>query len=246
MSRCPSELALETYLFAPGPGEVETHLAACAACKARVAEMQRQGDEFLQFVYPRTVEAVEKAVEASRNPWRRVFAVLVPAGGLAAVAAMALLLTPEPPSSYLGAKGAAMALQAWTGDPAGAREVLDGASVPAASALRFRVVTSRRCSLWIVSVDGTGSVSRIFPAQGEPAVVEPGAGPLPGGAELDGVGGPERLYAVCTPEPVALSDVESAARAAAAGGPEAVRRSPSLAGLPPGATQSSLLVEKVP
>ncbi len=246
MSRCPSELGLETYLFAPGPGDVETHLAGCASCRERVAEMQRQGEDFRQFVYPRTVAAVEEAVRADRDPWRRMIAVLVPAGGLAAIAAMALLLVPAPPSSYLGAKGSAMSLQAWAGEPAGAREVADGAAVPAASPIRFRVVTSRACHLWIVSVDGTGSVSRIFPPQGEPALVQPGAGALPGGAVLDGLGGPERLYAVCSPVPVALADVESAARAAGAGGPESVRRAATLAGMPEGVTQSSLLIEKVP
>ncbi len=54
---------------------------------------------------------------------------LVPAGGMAAAAAAILLVSPEPPSGYLGAKGTPLAMRVWVGDAEGAREVADGGAV---------------------------------------------------------------------------------------------------------------------
>jgi hypothetical protein len=245
VSRCPSELALEQYLFAPAVGDVSRHLEACAACRSRVAEMRRQGEEFERFVFPRTVDAVE---QAARRPRRgvRLLAWLVPAGGLAVAAVAFLLHAPAPDEGYLGVKGSPMALRVWAGGESGAQEIADGGRVPAGAALRFQVTSARPCALWIVSVDASGAVSRIYPAQGDAARVTPPSATLPGGAVLDGTPGPERLYAVCSDPAVPIAAVESAARLAAGGGAEAVRRAPVLAGLPAGATQASLLLEKSP
>ena len=58
--------------------------------------------------------------------------------------------------------------------------------------------------------------------------------------------GPERIYAVCSEEAVPLEQVERSIRGAIADGPDAVRRGPSLRGLPAGAAQATMLVEKLP
>jgi hypothetical protein len=70
----------------------------------------------------------------------------------------------------------------------------------------------------VVSVDGQGEVSRLYPPSGEAAQVPATAQALPGGATLDGLGGPERVLALCTPAPVAYGAVEAAARGGAPAG----------------------------
>jgi hypothetical protein len=69
---------------------------------------------------------------------------------------------------------------------------------------------------------------------------------VPGGALLDGQPGPERIYAVCAPQPIPWNDVKQAAAASASGGAERVRAARNIAGLPGAVTQASLLVEKRP
>jgi hypothetical protein len=70
---------------------------------------------------------------------------------------------------------------------------------------------------------------------------------VPGGAVLDGRGGPERFFAICGcgDEPIRFPDV---LRAAGAVGPgeERVREVRVLPGLPSDALQASFLVEKRP
>jgi hypothetical protein len=247
MNRCPSELMLEEHLLDPSRSGLARHVAACAPCGARLARMEREGEEFRRFVFPRTVDAVTAAATAPRRPrWSRWLAVALPAGGLAAAAAAMLLVVPQPPSDYLGAKGAPLSLQVWVGGDAGARAVADGGAVPAAAALRFQVRAARPCRLWLLSVDGRGEVSRLYPPRGDTGADMQTGGTLPGGAVLDGLSGPERLFAVCSPGPLPLDELERAARAAASGGDEALRRASRLTGLPEGSAQATLLLEKGP
>ena len=240
MSRCPSDLQLEDHLLRGEASPLAGHVAGCAACGARLEEMRRLGDEFRREVYPRTVDAVAGA--ARRRTWR--WLLLVPAPALAA-AAIAFLLVPRgPPEDYVGIKGGDLALSVFAEAPRGARALADGAQVPASAALRFQVRPAAPCRLWLVSVDAGGAVSRLYPPSGEAPVV--GAGPLPGGAVLDGRPGPERIFAVCSPGGVAFEAVERAARTAAAGGETAVRGASRLPGLPRDVLQATLLLEKRP
>jgi hypothetical protein len=244
-ARCPSDLALEAHLLAPGRSEAAPHLDVCDRCRARVARMQAEGEEFRRFVFPATVEAVESA--AGRRRPRLAF-VFGPVGALAAMAAALLVFVrtqaPDgPDTGYVGAKGGGVGLAAFVNGEGGARPLEDGAVVPAAAALRFRVSPAAECFLWILSVDAKGQVSRIYPPKGVPP--EPrGAGTVPGGAVLDGEGGPERLFAVCAPPAMGWGEIKAAAPAAT--GPEAVREARALGGPLAGAHQSTLLLEKRP
>lgn len=245
MSHCASELALELHLHNPARSRVAQHLTACPGCRERLAQMEAEGEHFRRFIFPRTVDRIVAAWEGHRSRWRTWMAALLPAGAVAAAAAL-MLVAPVPPDDYVGAKGTPFSVQAWRATAEGARPVADGDRVPASSVLRFKVALGTPCHLWMVSVDGRGEVSRLYPAEGkEPAPLAGGANPLPGGVALDGVAGPERLYAVCSPEPLALSAVEGAARAAA-GEPGALQAGGPLRGLPAGTIQATLLVEKVP
>ena len=238
---CPSDLRLELHLLDARGAGLTPHLEGCADCQARLHRMEAEGDHFQRFVFPATVDAVvEAARPARRANW---FAAFVPAAA-AAAAGLLIFLSPAPPEDYVGLKGDALGLTVFVGAPDGARAVADGASIPAASALRFQVRSAMPCRLWIVSVDAGGQVSRLYPPWGDEGAEAGSAGPLPGGAVLDGRPGPERVFAVCTPQPLRLHELEAAGRAVASGGGDGVRRARQLDGLPAGALQASLLLEK--
>lgn len=67
---------------------------------------------------------------------------------------------------------------------------------------------------------------------------------LPAVAALDGRPGPQRIFAVCTKSPVPWNTVKTAAAEKLGSGAAAVRSYRSIPGLPPGASQTTLLVEK--
>lgn len=239
---CPSDLALEAYLLSPERSKVAPHLDACEDCRGRVARMQEEGDEFRQYVFPATVGAIEEAVRPRRR-WSLLFA---PLGALVAAAAALLVVVPAGPHGpgpdYVGTKGLGFA--AFVNGVDGAHVVEDGAVVPASGELRFTLDPSGPCHLWIVSVDAKGEVSRLYPPEGAASGART-AGPIPGGAVLDGQPGPERLFAVCAGEKASWYDVSRAA-STAKGGPDAVRRAHALGAPLANAPQSTLLLEKRP
>lgn len=246
-ARCPSDLKLEGFLLDPGSSPVKPHVEGCARCAARLAEMRRQGDEFMQYVFPATVETIEAA--ATGKPAWSLARWFAPVPALAAAAAILLVARPEaPPEDYLAAKGGntiglAVFLQKGPGE---ARSARDGEVVPATASVRFKVRPSRPCRLWVVSVDAAGQVSRLFPQEGEGGFELQKISVLPGGAVLDGQAGPERFLALCTPVAVPYSRVEAAARTAMAGGAVNVRSVRTVPGMPAGTTQDSVLLEKKP
>ena len=65
--RCPSDLALEQYLFEQKSGPWAHHVDACAVCRTRVATMEQEGREFLERVYPSTVGKVQDAARVQRR-----------------------------------------------------------------------------------------------------------------------------------------------------------------------------------
>jgi hypothetical protein len=191
------------------------------------------------------VERVEDAAE--RRPLRRRLLVLLPAPLLlAAAAALLLVVRPlSPTGGYLGVKGGGgVGLTVFSPGKETVRILADGAEVPARTALRFRVRLSEPCRLVLLSVDGAGAVSRLDGGGSMGVPLTAGLHDLPGGVELDGQPGPERLYAVCLPDTQAIPAVEEAARAVATRGAEGVRRAGPLPGLPAEATQVTQLLEK--
>jgi hypothetical protein len=205
--------------------------------------MEREGEDFRRFVLPATLDAVvEKNAPRRRSPWLWLLAA---APAAAAIALFISLRPGEPPEGYTGEKGG-MSLVAYVNAPDGAKTVRDGEAVRPSAALRFAVGASGSCNLWIISVDETGQVSRIYPAEGSAsAKVSGNRVTLPGGAVLDGRTGLERFYGVCTPEPVAYEKVVQCVREAVHTGAD-VRKGPALSGLPKGSRQASVLVEKRP
>ncbi len=241
--RCPSDLALEAYLLEPERSPLVSHLGACEACRARIARMNEEGEEFRRFVFPATIDAVEAAARPRRWRWPYL---LAPGFAAAAVAIALLVRPPGPADDYLGVKGRDLTLSVFVNAAEGARAVPDGAAVPAASQLRFQVRPAGDCWLWILSVDEAGTISRLYPPEGV-APDRRAPGPVPGGAVLDGLAGPERIYAVCAPdEKMTWGEVKGAAEAVATGGAGRVRTARELGGSLSAARQASLLLEKRP
>jgi len=245
----PSELVLERHLLDPAASPARGHVESCQRCGARLAEMKRQGEEFLQFVFPATVEKVEAAAEeASRRfSWVQIFA---PISALAAGAA-ALFLLVQPahdgfPPGYDGIKGSGgLGLSVFVNRVDGVHCAVEGEPVVPSAQIRFRVdVTRNPCHLWIVSVDATGQVSRLFPTTGDGGAAVATRYEIPGGAVLDGKPGPERVFAICSLQPVYYAAVERAVQAATARGEPAVRAVRVVPGLPEGTAQASVLLEK--
>jgi hypothetical protein len=242
VNRCPSDLELERHLLGDGTA-VTAHLGVCASCAARLEEMKREGEVFQREVFPVTVDAVvaRSRPNVVRLP-RRWSLIVAPLS--AAAAAAILFLAVRPPPGYVGLKGDGLGLAVYVQTAYGAHAARDGEAVAAAANVRFQVRPARACRLWIVSIDASGEVSRLFPAAGDAAGELGSAATLPGGARLDGRAGPERLYAVCSPRPLPYEEVERAVRAAAAGGEAAVRAARALPGLPSEAAQATVLLEK--
>lgn len=235
---CPDDVTLERLALGLASEEERAHPSGCEACRQRLAEMAAQGEDFHRFVFPRTVDAVVAAHATTRRArWLRWS---LPVAAATTAAALMVLRAPAPPDDYLGVKGAALGLAVYTLDDTGAPMRLeDGARVPATAALRFRVSPTWPCHLWLISVDGEGTVSRLFPPTGEAALVAADT-TLPGGATLDGLAGPERLLAVCTGAATPYGEVAEAARRAV------VPRLHDTSRLPIEGLQDSLLLEKAP
>jgi hypothetical protein len=225
MSSHPSDLKLERHLLDPARSPVAGHVADCERCRARLAEMEEQGESFRRFVYPATLENVTRR---RFRPLRALW-LLAPAAGLATVL---LIARPGPTSDYIGTKGGTLTMTAYAALPSGPRTLADGDSVPASASLRFRVRTAQPCALALISVDAAGQVSRLYAQEVRGDIA------LPGGIHLDGKAGPERFFAVCNP--AGYDAVEQAARRI--GGE--VRQNRALPGVQ--GPQTSLLIEKTP
>jgi hypothetical protein len=239
VNRHPSALALEAYLLDRASAPQAAHIASCTHCQERVAKMEKEGEHFRQFVLPATLDAVVAANTRRSKKW-----VLWLVGPLvAATAAILVTVRPDPPPTGEQVKGSTLGLTAYMGTPGGAEVLRDGEVVRASASLRFKVNPAGTCRFWLVSVDESINISRIYPPQGEGGAQLSEAGALPGGAVLDGRPGLERFYAVCTRKPLAYADLEKAVRSAIQAAP-AVKSGPPLLGLPRDARQASLLVDK--
>jgi hypothetical protein len=235
---CLDDVALEKVLLDAPAADDAQHLAGCASCTARLEAMRAEDRAFKQFVYPATVDAV--LAGALARPWWRSWPALVLPLAVAAGVALLVRTPVEAPADYVGLKGRSVGLAVFSLDSAGAPVRLDdGARLAADASLRFQVRPDAPCFLWVVSVDPQGEVSRLFPAVGESSRVA-GDTTLPGGATLDGQSGPERVFAVCTPAPLAFDAIRDAVRVTSADAVRA-RRQLELDG-----AQGTLLLEKMP
>lgn len=240
---CPSDLDLE-LLLAKAPAQVQAHGAhaeGCASCKERLAWADDAGRHFLAAPFARTREAVVERAVGGRRPWLD-WRAWVPALSLAAAVLLAVVFVPSGPGpDYVGRKGggAALGLEVWRGVDGRGERVASGAQVHPGDGLRFSVLGGAR-RVWVFTVDARGNVSLLTPAPG--AVPAEPSGVLPGGAVLDDVLGPERVFAVDAEAVPTFEALEALVRRTYGADPATIR---SVETLPLQGLQDSVLLEKV-
>jgi hypothetical protein len=239
-TRCPSDLRLEAHLLDPEKSGLARHVDGCEACRVRLERMNAEAADFNQYVYPATVEAVvAAAAPRSGLGW---FAAFLPAAA-ACAAALLFLVKPVPPEGFLAARGEVLSLEVFTESPEGARQLVNGELLAEGAPLRFRVKTTVPCRVRIVSADCEGHVVVLYPAPGEDSPLVSGTTVLPAAAKLGGDEGPERIFALCSREPLPMLALAASLTDQAAGDDDRVRRANRLSGLPAGTLQATLLVE---
>ena len=239
-TRCPSDLRLEAHLLDPERSGLAQHVGGCDSCRVRLERMNAEADDFNQYVFPATVEAV--VASAAPRPGLGWFAAFLPAAA-ACAAALLFLVRPVPPEGFLAARGEVLSLEVFTESPEGARQLVNGELLAEGAPLRFRVKTTVPCRVQVVSADCEGHVVVLYPPPGEDSPLVSGTTVLPTGAKLGGDEGPERIFALCSREPLPMLALAASLTDQAAGDDDRVRRANRLSGLPPGTLQATLLVE---
>jgi hypothetical protein len=206
---------------------VDAHLAACAACKARVRALDDEQRRFEQEIsFDRFAAGVERAARGPvASPRRRaparvwIFSTL----GTAGLAAAALVLTFAPlhdknrtPAGNRIKGGAGVTVR--VAGAAGQRTARIDAAEPLAPGERLRIgyQAGGHRYLLSLSIDQQGTVTPLYPEQGVSLPVPGGAENstryLPDSLELTGAG-VERIIVVLSDQPI---DVEAARRSARA------------------------------
>jgi hypothetical protein len=244
---CPSDLVLDRFLAGELTGAerepIVAHLAACAACAARRAELEQDRDRFPNEVFVSGLAARSLRTARSRKPlvWGGLSA-------LAAAAAVAFLVLPTPD----GPPDAGPAIRSKGGDSlavfasrGGAVEpLLPGDPLAPGDAIRFEVAAPTRSWVLVLGLDAAGVVTAYAAGDGEGVPLAAGAATvLPGSIVLDETGGAERLVALFCDHPVRAGDAVRAGERALArvgGDPTA-----ALQVEVPGCRQASLPFRKV-
>lgn len=223
---CLSDLRLDELLA----GELEqqqrqpatAHLGGCPACSDRLAELERDRDDYRA-----------RSVARPGRPLRRSLGVGVGIATAAACAAILLLgIRPQTPTTR--SKGSArLGFFITHGDQV--RPGGPGEKVQPGDMLSFTLSTDTRVYVAVLSRDGAGRASVYFPAGPITEATGPGRDVLlPLATVLDGTLGAERLYGLVCDRPVALEPL----RRALAGS--------STLPVPPGCTVDETALEKVP
>jgi hypothetical protein len=223
----------------------QSHLASCVRCRRDADAARVAREQFLRDLLPRTVGAVRAARQ--RRRWRLAAWFGGPAL-LAAAAAIAIVWTPPPRAvadGDLRIKGGP-AFEVYAERGGRVIPVRDGTELAAGDRIRFAVVAGELEYLIVASVDGVGKVSVYHPFDGDhSAPIRRGARvELPGSVVLDDAPGPERIYALFSPRPLAAREVHARLAPIAAGGADAIRAATAVdvAGI---AAQATVVVEKV-
>ncbi|MFP2908469.1 hypothetical protein ACLESD_26125 [Pyxidicoccus sp. 3LFB2] len=225
-AQCPSDLALEEHLLTENRA-IARHIAGCAHCQM----WERSAAEAARAFARQSPPWMEKT-RKRRSPVSR-WAPLVPLAALAGAALLFLRPTPPEASRY-ATKGEALTV--YVGGKGEPRAATQGERIRAGETLRFHVAPRSGAFVWIASVDATGKVSRLAPAEGTAPLAVDGAQLLPGGAVLDATEGPERIWAVISKEPLSWDVVEGALQGSPVRDPAAIQL--------PGAETATVLLER--
>jgi hypothetical protein len=218
MSACPSEFALDHFQLHDGAGPgVEAHVRGCTHCQNRLAQRcatEREFDDRLAVPFWHAV------LDGRRTRRRRRFLWLGLPPSLAVASALLFLVSrnqepPRRPSIDLVAKGSA-SLELHCRRGLATFALAPGDAVAPGDELRFVPrATAQGGYVQVGSIDGTGTYTPFYPADSSADSVRlpPPGQPLPGSIRLDRAPGPERLFFVFSPTPIAAATVRQAAQA---------------------------------
>jgi hypothetical protein len=223
-----SALTLDAFaldaLDGPTGARVRDHLSTGAACQADHAAAAARRTHFTRHVLP-------LGVPERRSRHRAWLALRF---ALPALAAALIAIAAWPRSAHrdgdgdddLAIKGGA-SWQVFAHRAGQTFAVHDGVQLGIGDQIRFVVEPAGARYLLVASVDGLGQATIYYPYGA--AMSAPIAGDrldrieLAGSIVLDAAPGPERVFALFSDAPIAAAAVQSALRAVAAAGPDAIR-----------------------
>jgi hypothetical protein len=235
---------------------LRAHLDACPDCQQRQEHRHILADQFAREVLPRSLPVVRERLSPHgwwSRPWRPrrlvVWLALAPAV-CGVVLALALVRHGKPPVASLGADASDISVKGRGGLTLYVRHgskvarFAPGAVLEAGDAIRFTIEPRGNAYLLIVGVDGAGAVSAYYPfGRWQSAPVTEGVRfEVPGSVVLDDSPGPERIFALLSPQPLDGTWVRTTLQALAARGPQAIRSAHALQ--LPGAETWSVVFEK--
>lgn len=213
-----TDLELERQLAGDLPADRAFETTATDADRARLAELRAEHEAFLRGIdvdleVRRIQQRVARAAPepAARRWWRW----LVPAGALAAFAAVLLVVfrggdSPTSPDD-IQVKGDEITLVIHVQTGATSRRLASGDDVVPGDRLRFEINAAKRGYVAIIGIDGSGALTVYHPDAGTaPLVFDPTMRILPGAIALDRTPGDERFYAFYSEQPFELSTVVAA------------------------------------
>lgn len=233
---CVSDLRMDRWLagelVAADASAIETHVAGCEHCRARLREIEQARGVFDAQARD-DARVLHGCAPSGKRPLALAVSSALSIATLAAGLWFALLPTRDsaPVLRLKGARGFGFYVQrdgaVFRGSPG--QRLLPGDS------LRFVARTAEPVHLAVLSLDGAQRASVYYP-EGERAA-ELAQGPeqaLTSSVRLDAVLGPERLYALFCRDPIALEPVRAA-----------LERELEAFAAPPGCALQNVLVYKV-
>jgi hypothetical protein len=199
---CLSDLALDRRLAHELDAREEeaalAHIADCARCGDRFAELARQRDAFATDAPPLVV---------SRNrSWLAIGA------AFAAAAILLFFVVFRGPSDDTRTKGPEANIGFFVNHAGAVRRGGPEERVAPGDGLRFVVTTREPRYLALLSIDGARHASVYYPSSPEAALV--GDGPLPESTTLDDTLGDETIHALFCPRAFAVEPLRRALEAA--------------------------------
>jgi hypothetical protein len=189
--------------------------------RARLAELRAESEAFLRSVdvdmeVKRIQQRVERAKPEKRDKAPAWWRWLVPAGALAAAAAILLVFlrrNDSPPTldEDIQFKGDGVALIIHLATSGQSQLLDDGDLVKPGDRIRFEIDAPKPGYVAIFGVDGSGKLTLYYPEGAEAAKYDPENRLMPGAIELDATPGDERFMVFYSDKPFATTTTNPSA-----------------------------------
>jgi hypothetical protein len=194
--------------------EITRHTADCGPCRARLKSLEEEQRQFQRDIsFERFAGGVERARRVPRVLPRRLWTFGVV--GLAAAAALTLMVGKPNQVRIKGSTEATVRIGKADGTDQRAAAAGSVQALQPGELLRLGYRAGAPAHLVAVSIDDAGTVTPLYPDQGQSLAVEPRADVryFPDSIYFTGHGR-ERLFLLLSERPLSVAEVEKAARAA--------------------------------